>query len=74
MYYLSTQKQNHKRIIQINIYSDDFNAKVEVAVLQQRQDCEKSHTENLKLNIQENDTFIGHNQFSQRFVYLTDTL
>lgn len=46
------------------MYSDHFNAKVEVAVLKQEQDCEVPQTENLKLDIQENYTFIGYNQFS----------
>lgn len=36
------------------MYSDYFNAKVEVAVLKQEQDCEVPQTENLKLDIQEN--------------------
>ena len=54
--------------IQFNLSSstysiDDFNAKIKVAILQQRQGCEPPQIKDLKLVIPEDYTFIASNNF-----------
>ena len=62
-----TGVENHK-FIHFNLlagtYSiDDFNAKIKVAILQERQDWEPPQIKNLKLVIPEDYTFIASNNF-----------
>ena len=54
------------KFIHFNIFAstysiDNFNAKIKVAILQQRQDCEPPQIKDLKLVIPEDYTFIASN-------------
>ena len=44
-------------------YIDDFNAKVKVAILQERQDCEASQVKDLKLVLPKHYIFMASNTF-----------
>ena len=50
---------------------DDFNAKIQVAILQKRQDWEPTQIKDLKLVIPEDYTFMASNTILLRLVYPT---
>ena len=73
-----TGVENHK-FIHFNLlagtYSiDDFNAKIKVAILQERQDWEPPQIKDLKLVIPEDYTFIAFNRFFIRLGVPNDYL
>ena len=53
---------------------DDFNAKIEVAILQKRQDWKPPQIKDLKLVIPEHYTFMAPNTILSRLVYPTTIL
>ena len=53
---------------------DDFNAKVKISILQQRQDWEPPQIKDLKLVIPEDYTFMAFNNFLSRLAYPTSIL
>ena len=54
--------------------TDNFNAKIKVAILQQRQDWEPPQIQNLQLVMSEDYTFIASNNFLSCLVYPTTIL
>ena len=65
----------HFDILSASTYSiDNFNAKIKVAILQQRQDCEPPQIKDLKLVIPEDYTFMASNNSLSRLVYETNIL
>ena len=53
---------------------DDFNGKMNIAILQQRQDWEPPQVKDLRLVIPENYTFMAPNTILSRLVYKTNIL
>ena len=53
---------------------NDFNGKMNIAILQQRQDWEPPQVKDLRLVIPENYTFMAPNTILSRLVYKTNIL
>ena len=53
---------------------DDFNGKMNIAILQQRQDWEPPQVKDLRLVIPENYTFMAPNTILSRLIYKTNIL
>ena len=60
---IESNKFKHFNLSASTYSIDDFNAKIEVAILQQRQDWEPPQIRDLQLVIPEDYTFVASNNF-----------